>query len=344
MSYFNTPITFDNQSIARALQLFDQARNVVIISHMNADGDAIGSLLGSYHVLHAHYPTANFHLILPNGCPNSFRWLPASELILSGDLQKTECLKALSDADLILGVDFNVASRVDFLANALANSPALKILCDHHHNPDDQLFNPLFSIADLSSCCELLHWFFSQLLGSDYLNADAARCLYTGMSTDTGFCSYSCDSPSLHLAMAAMLQFHVMPAEVYNNVMNTFSINRMRFWGFAINERLRIFEDRHFAYFYLSLDDQQRFGISPQDMEGLVNQTLRMADIEVGALLREEVGRVKVSLRSKYTTDVNLIARQFFHQGGGHTKAAGATSLLCFDETIKLIEKIFLTQ
>lgn len=344
MSYFNKSITFDNQPIAQALQLFDQAREVVIISHMNADGDAIGSLLGSYHVLHSHYPTANFQLILPNGCPNSFRWLPGSEFVLCGDTQKAECLQALSNADLILGVDFNTPSRVDFLADALIQSPAHKILCDHHHGPDANLFQPLFSIADLSSCCELLHWFFNQLLGPDYLNLEAARCLYTGMSTDTGFCSYSCESPSLHLAMAAMLQFPVQAAETYNYVMNTYSINRMRFWGFAISERLRIFEDKHFAYFYISLEDQRRFGVTPQDMEGLVNQTLRMADIEVGALLREEEGRVKVSLRSKYTTDVNVIARQCFSQGGGHTKAAGATSLVSLDETIKILEQVFLGQ
>lgn len=338
----NTTITFDNQAIAQALQFFDDAREVVIISHMNADGDAVGSLLGSYHVLHCHYPTTHFQLILPNGCPKTFRWLPGSEFILSGEHQKAECLKALSDCDLILGVDFNVASRVDFLSDALSQSPAKKILCDHHHNPDGDLFNPLFSIADLSSCCELIHWFFRQLLGDDYLNEEAATCLYTGMSTDTGFCSYSCESPSLHFAMAAMLQYPIRAAEVYNHVMNTYSINRMRFWGFAISERLRIFEEKQFAYFYFSLEDQRRFGITPQDMEGLVNYTLKMADIEAGALLREEEGRVKVSLRSKYTTDVNAIARAYFPQGGGHTKAAGATSLVSLEETIQILEKAFL--
>ena len=77
-------------------------------------------------------------------------------------------------------------------------------------------------------------------------------------------------------------------------------------------------------------------------MEGLVNYTLKMADIEAGALLREEEGRVEVSLRSKYTTDVNAIARAIFPQGGGHTKAAGATSLVSLEETIQLVEKAFL--
>ena len=112
----------------------------------------------------------------------------------------------------------------------------------------------------------------------------------------------------------------------------------MQFYGFALNERLKIYPSQHVAIMVFSLDDQRRFGVGGEDMEGLVNYTLMMKEMEVGALLREEPGRTKVSLRAKYDVDVNMIARQL--GGGGHTKAAGATCIMPLDKTLDAVEQL----
>jgi phosphoesterase RecJ-like protein len=92
------------------------------------------------------------------------------------------------------------------------------------------------------------------------------------------------------------------------------------------------------ALFAFSLEDQKQFGVGGEDMEGLVNYTLMMKDIELGALLREETGRTKVSLRAKYDIDVNQLAQQL--GGGGHKKASGATCYMSFDDTLQAVSKL----
>ena len=276
--------------------------------------------------------------ILPNGCPQTMRWLPSSSLILSGDEQREQCEAAISTADLIVCLDFNTPSRVDFLQDALIASPAHKVLIDHHHNPATDQFDIIFSDPAISSTCELLLWLALSLWGDKRMNADVARCLYTGLRTDTGGFAFSCHQPSCFEAAALLVSYDINPSDIHNCIVNTFSFNRMMFYGFALSQRLAIFPQQKVALFAFSLDDQQRFNVGGEDMEGLVNYTLMMTDIEVGALLREEPSRTKVSLRAKYDVDVNLLAQQL--GGGGHTKAAGATYMASLSETLPVVKEL----
>lgn len=327
-------MTLDPTKLTLFLEKTTKSNRIAIISHMNADGDAMGSSLGLWHLL-GQKPT----LILPNGCPHQFEWMPGSANILSGDTQRERCEKALADSDLIIGVDFNTLNRVDFFSTALGQSKAYKFLIDHHHSPQIEAFDTVISVPELSSASELVYWIANGSYGDAAINQDAARCLYTGICTDTGSFSYSCEQPSLYQAAAALVSKDIDAAGIHNNIFNTYSVERMQFWGFALSERLKIFD--HFAYFSISLEDQRRFGIGPADMEGLVNYTLMMEQVEVGALLREEEHRVKVSLRSKHDIDVNIIAREHFN-GGGHTKASGGHTTITLEQTRQMLEDIFL--
>lgn len=325
----------DVDKLNRIKRIIAESHRIVIVSHMNADGDALGSMLGMYHLL-----GGKADMVLTNGCPENFRWMPGSADIRSGDIEREACERLLMDADLIIGVDFNVASRIDYLASSLEQSQAAKILIDHHHSPDETLFDVVVSKPGLSSASELVYWVARDMWGNAAIGREAAQCLYTGMCTDTGSFSFSNEQPSLYEAAAALVKKDIGAAEIHNNIVNTFSSARIRFYGYVLTERLKIYEEKHFAYFYISLADQKRFGVTSADMEGLVNYTLMMKNIEVGVLMREEEGRVKLSFRSKKDVDVNVIACQYF-EGGGHTKAAGATSYLSLQETMEKIETIF---
>lgn len=331
--------SFDNGTICSLRDWIGAARGIVLLSHMNADGDAVGSMMGLATLIEqgdaAH---ATVTPILPNGCPKTFGWMPHSQQILNGETQQELCEQRIAEADLIICVDFNQASRIDFLEGALLQARGRKVLIDHHHSPALEQFDLVVSDPSISSASELTYWLARSLWGESRMSQDAATCLFTGLNTDTGGFAFSNEQPSLYEAAADLVRYDIHPAEIHNRIVNTFSTNKMQFFGFAIAERLRIYPQLHRAYFYISLDDQKRFGVGPEDMDGLVNYTLQMADIEAGALIREEPKRCKISFRSKYTTDVNQLAQQI--GGGGHTRAAGATSLKGFSETIRDVERL----
>lgn len=330
---------FDKQHVATFHRWIAEAHNIVLLSHMNADGDACGSLLGLALLTDcASGKGCKVTPILPNGCPSNFTWLPGAERIMSGESQLEDCHTAIREAELIVCVDLNTASRIDMLQDDLVQAHGKKVLIDHHHNPSADQFDIIFSDPHISSTCELVLWLSQALWGKQHMNTDVARCLYTGLSTDTGGFAFSCDQPSCFEAAAELVAYNIEPAEIHNRIINTFSLNRMSFYGFALSQRLRVYPEKRVALMAFSLDDQHRFGVGGEDMEGLVNYTLMMKDIEVGALLREEEGRTKVSLRAKYDVDVNKMAMQM--GGGGHTKAAGATCLMSFDETLKAVESL----
>ena len=330
---------FDSQDIAAFHDWSAEARSIVLLSHMNADGDACGSILGLAMLLErAAGKGCQVVPILPNGCPSNFTWLPYADRIVSGESQRGFCSAAIREADLVVCVDFNTASRIDMLQDDLLQAKGKKVLIDHHHNPSTQQFDIIFSDPHISSTCELVLWLSQAVWGCQNMDSDVARCLYTGLSTDTGGFAFSCDQPSCFDAAATLVAYNIEPAEIHNRIINTFSLNRMSFYGFALSQRMRVYPTKHVALMAFSLDDQRRFGVGGEDMEGLVNYTLMMKEIEVGALLREEHGRTKVSLRAKYGVDVNRIAMQL--GGGGHTKASGATCTMPFDETLAAVEKL----
>lgn len=318
---------FDKQQLATIREWIAQARRIVLVSHMNADGDACGSLLGMTLQISRCAANATVTPILPNGCPTNFGWLPGSERILSGETQREQCGLAIAEADLLICVDLNAASRTDFLQDDILNASAHKLLIDHHQSPALEQFDLVIS-EDISSTCELCTWLSEALWDDQYMDIDSATCLYTGLRTDTGGFAFSCHQPNCFEAAARLVAYDIQPAEIHNRIMNTFTTQRMAFYGFALSQRLRVYPGRKTAIFSFSLEDQRRFGVGGEDMEGLVNYTLMMQEIEVGALLREEEGRTKVSFRAKGDTDVNLLARQL--GGGGHTKAAGATCNMPF--------------
>ncbi|MBR1850143.1 MAG: DHH family phosphoesterase [Bacteroidales bacterium] len=313
--------------------MVDNAKRVVLTAHTHADGDAVGAVTGLMSVLGRLYPDLNLTPMLPQGCPRQFEWMPGAALILSGESERERCCQALAEADMIFVLDLNTPSRLDNLAQPFTQATGHKILVDHHISPDQAAFQTIISDHTISSTCELATWLVEALWGAQAIGSEAATCFYTGMRTDTGGFAYSNTQPSLYHAAAMLIGTGIDPAEINNRIVNIFSERRLRFYGYAISNCLTVMAEQHFAYFAISLDVQRHFGVGYEDMDGLVNYTTLMSDIEFGALIREEKQRCKVSLRSKHT-DVESIARQLFG-GGGHRKAAGATSTLPLAETVE---------
>lgn len=341
------PLSFDNELVERFARHLGKAQKIVIISHMHPDGDAVGSELAAYHWLKTAFfageKVPEIKVVLPHPCPADMLYLPGSDVIVNAEDSLAECERAIADADLIWGVDFNNASRILPLDKALLQSTAVKLLVDHHHNPDTELFGTVVSVPDLSSTCELLYWLFTQIIGDSSISFNTARCLFHGINTDTGCLAYANEDASLYEAAAALMRHPIGAADVYNRTSNNYSFTKMEILGFLLTQRLRIFKEEGFAYIYINANDLAAHHGTSNDLEGLVNYTLMMQPIKVGAMVKETDDRVRVSFRSKEDFDVNLFASKYFG-GGGHTQASGATSPYDFQTTLQILEEKMLSE
>lgn len=339
----NTPhrsMLLDPTSTGTLRQLIDHSHKVAIVSHINPDGDAIGSALGLCAAIAMQGKDVS--VLLPTAYPDYYNFLPAATAILVGEKDMESCKAAISAADLIIMVDLNQLRRTGDLAEAIAQSHAPKALIDHHPNPDITELAVMFSDTQVSSASELAYWIVCQMYGQHYVDQAMAACFYTGICTDTGSFSYSCSHKSVYDAAGNLAETGIDINAIHDSIFNTFSENRVRFLGYCLTNCLHVLHDIHAAYIAVSYADQQRFGLEEGDMESVVNYTLSMRNIHVGVMIKETgKGDVRMSFRSKHDFAVNDFAAKYFG-GGGHRKASGATSPYDFaTTTTKLVEHMY---
>lgn len=328
---------FSSTLVSLLRDLLAKSSDILIISHFNPDGDAIGSSLGLFHFLQSMGKKVT--VCLPNDFPGHFNFLPSSDeiVIASEDSEKAEELFRL--VDLIFILDLNTPKRTGLLAPHIGKSNAKKVLVDHHVEPEKDVFDLMFSSTETSSTSELVFWLATDLL-QDKLpnNQNMAMCLYTGISTDTGSMSYACNHIDTYLSIARLIEMGVVPETVNQKIYNSFSENRLRLLGYCISEKLVVNKEYGYAYMYLSLDELNRFDFQIGDTEGVVNYTLKMTEVEVGILISERLSVTRLSFRSKGKFDVNAFARKHWN-GGGHIKASGGESKLPEKELLKRLEE-----
>ncbi|MBR1550211.1 MAG: DHH family phosphoesterase [Bacteroidales bacterium] len=318
-------------------QRLEGARSIVMTAHTNADGDAVGSLTGMYAILR-RVTQAELVSMLPDGCPEDLAWLPHTEQILNGKKDIDRCREAIEKADLIVAMDLSTLDRTGVLADLLQKVKASRILFDHHVGPDRGSFEMVMSDTDISSTCELIFWTMSQTFGMDAIGMDAATSLYTGICTDTGTFSYSNRNESLYLAAACLSQMGIDPMEINHQIKNVFSFNRLQFFGYAMSQLLTEYPAQEMALMVIRQKDMDRYKVESSELTGLVNEVMKLRDIDCAILIREEEDRVRLSLRSKSKVDVNQLSHKLF-DGGGHERAAGATSHLSLDATVEKVKK-----
>jgi phosphoesterase RecJ-like protein len=310
-------------------------KQIVLTSHTNPDGDAIGSCLALYHFFaqQGHRVSA----IVPNEMPEFLSWMPGFSKIFVYDQAALYCTSLVQSADLIFCLDYNGLSRVDQLGAAIAKSPAKRVLIDHHLFPEDMAEFVLWDTR-ASSTCELIHDFFALLGVVDQLPMDTLSSLYTGILTDTGGFSYA-TSPKLFRLAADLQERGIDSLGLHEAVFNSYSEKRLRLLAFCLHERLEIMAEAGVAVIGLSQEDHQQYLIRRGDVEGIVNYPLKIRDIQVSVLVSERKNEVKLSFRSKGDISVQKICSEQFH-GGGHRNASGGTSDLSFAETLQKIRDL----
>ncbi|WP_417214629.1 DHH family phosphoesterase [Bizionia sp.] len=320
------------EAISDIKQLLRSPKKMVIVPHKNPDGDAIGSTLGLYHYLRIHNQEAV--IIAPNDYPEFLKWMPGEDSILKYDTDSEKCDALIQDADIIFTLDFNALNRTGNMEPALKASSAMKIMIDHHQQPDDYA-TYMYSDVSMSSTCEMVYHFIAMLDDKNLINQDIATCLYTGIMTDTGSFRFASTTSETHRVTAFLIDKGAQHSEIHNAVMDANSFERMQLLGCALTN-LKVIPESRTAFITLSQDELNTYNYKKGDTEGFVNYALSLQNIIFAAIFIEDKQNniIKISLRSKGDFSVNEFARAHF-EGGGHTNAAGGKSDLSLPETVE---------
>ena len=320
----------NNTDFERIRETLDKAGRIIINTHTNPDGDAIGASLAMY--LYLQKRGFNVKVIIPDLYPEFLAWMPKAGEIMLYEKRAEECKKFIGEADLIICVDFNNLKRLNELGDVIRQSDTMKVLIDHHLYPSDE-FRYSISFSKISSTSELIYDFINASGYKDLIDKEMAECLYAGIVTDTGSFSYACNYVKTYQIIAELFRLGIDGEHIHRLVYDTYSENRLRLLGYAVSGGLTVLPEFHAAYIILTREDLERFKYEVGDTEGVVNYALSIKDINLAAMFIERDDHVKVSFRSKGKFSVDRLAREHFN-GGGHSNASGANCLMSVTETI----------
>ena len=310
-----------------------QPLNVVVLSHFNPDGDAVGSSLAwrKFLMTMGH----KVECVVPNKYPHFLGWIEDVEKINIFKENPERCTEVIDQADVLFFMDFNNVSRLEGMTESIdGNQKAVKVLIDHHLQPTPDYFDLMFSYPESSSTCYLVYKIIESLKGTDSIDCSIASALYVGMMTDTGNFTFSNLSPDLYRTIAVLVEKGINIPQINVEVYNSHTENRLRLLAYALGPKLDVFEDGKAASIALTEYDLRRFEHQPGDSEGFVNYPLSIKGVLISAIFQQTHKFIRVSLRSRGSMDVNVFARRYF-EGGGHKNAAGGKSFKTMGQTLE---------
>ena len=318
-------------------QLVDPAAHIVLTGHAGPDGDALGAALAMYHYL--KMLGKDVRVVMPNLYPDFLAWLPEANRIILAHARPDEAQALMQEADLVFCLDYNAPNRLEEAAPLLLQSPARRIMIDHHLKPE-RFCQLAISDARASSTCEIVFSLLWQLGAFSQLGRKAATCLYCGMMTDTGAFTYNSSNPALYFMIAQLLLKGVDKDRIYRRVYHHYLEKRMRLMGYLLYEKKEYLGHRRAAIITLTRDEMTRFAFRKGDAEGFVNLPLEIKGTRLSVSLREDTEKalIRVSLRSTDTFPCNRKAEKYFN-GGGHLNASGGSLQMSMEEAVKLTRR-----
>lgn len=319
------------EAIANILSLLPQPAKVVITMHQKPDADAMGSALGLWHFLKkfGHEVT----VISPTNWAPWLNWMPGCAEVLNFEKQRELSIELINGAQYLFCLDFNIFHRTKSMAPFLAAFNGIRVLIDHHEQPDTPNFH--YGISDItkSSTSEMVYDFIVAAGKDSWIDEYIAQCLYAGVVADTGSFRFASTHASVHLMVARLMETGFNHAEVHSNLFDNFLENRLRFIGHVLTNCLEFIYEYNTALIAIPKHDILRFEIKTGDTEGLVNLPLSVQGIKLVGLVIDRDEERKWSFRSKGAFDCNTFARTYFN-GGGHFNASGGSTKDSLKDTV----------
>ena len=312
----NTLQIEDSQNYSALLTLFNHYHDFALSTHINPDGDAIGSELGLY--LFLTRLGKSVKIFNTDAVPGNYKFLPCWENI--------EGIHALStyQPEVLIVLDASTLERIGkTLAKALL--PIHKLVNIDHHATAEAFGDINLIMPSASSTSEIVYKLIKY--HQTPIDKSCALCLYTGLMFDTGCFRYSNTTAETHRIAAELIEIgEFAPDEVYRNVYEQLPVAKIRLSS-EILRTLQVTDDGKIASVYATQSMLRKTGATADAIEGIVNQIQAIAGVEVALCVSEMADRsAKVSLRSQGHVDVSQLAAEF--KGGGHARAAGCRVLM----------------
>ena len=304
----------------------ENANSVLILTHENPDGDAIGSSIAFMHGLKKLDKKVDVYI--PE-LSRVYDFLPGYEEV------KTE-LTGNEEYDLCIALDSSDVERLG-VGKEWFKKIGNTIVIDHHIT-NQNFGDANYVNAVASSTCQNIIVILAALEVA--INKDMATCIYSGMLTDTGGFRYNVQSETFEFA-GMLLETGVDIAKIYRRLFDETTEARTRLLARAL-DRLEILENGKIAYTYITGKDFEELHNEDGDQENIVNYGRNIAGVEVSIFIREKDGRYKVSLRSNDYVDVSRIAAKY--AGGGHIKAAGFELTMSLEQAKDVVVKEIVSQ
>src|SRR3954462_10096244 len=299
------------QSFAASLR---PGQRVCITTHVNPDGDGLGSEVGLVHLLRAQGIDAV--ITNPSPTPPRFSFLFAD---LPGVDKTQEAVRELRRADLIVVLDISDLTRLGMLIETVKDRGVPVACVDHHVSAGILPPGPRYVDPDAAATGELI---FELAKANDWpITKPVARALYVAILTDTGGFRFSNTRPRTLRVAADLLETGVDPEKIYLEVYAKAPEGRPRLFAEAL-QTLVVEPEYGLAWVTVPPGAIERLGVSSDDLDGVVEFPRSIEGVRMALLFREiSQGRVKVSLRSVGNVDVAAFAKAY--GGWGHTQAAG---------------------
>ncbi|MFA7533335.1 MAG: bifunctional oligoribonuclease/PAP phosphatase NrnA [Tissierellaceae bacterium] len=297
------------KQINLAIEQMLNSKNIYIVSHVQPDGDNLGSILSLGQALKSK--NLDVFMLKSDEIPNDFMFLPGIEYMMDYD--------GLGYVDVLIVLDSGDENRIGKNKEILGKAN-LVINIDHHIS--NTYFGDINIVdKDASSTGELV---FEIIKSMDIeISKEIGTCLYTAISSDTGSFMYDNTSARTHEIAAELLKSNIDKSYININLYQNRSLERTKLFITALNS-LELYYNDKVAIVAITQELLEKSNATMEDTEGIVSFLREISPVEVAIILKEFHGEnIKVSMRSKKYVDVAKISSYF--SGGGHVRAAGFT-------------------
>lgn len=289
-------------------QMLEKASSVVILGHVNPDGDCMGSCLAMYRYAKMRNPDKKVKVCLKN-YPEKFSYLDGF-----GEIQEDVGQEAF---DLCICLDSSDKERLGEFSAYLDS--AKNSICVDHHVTNTGYAGENVVEPGASSTAEVL---YSQL-SEDFIDKETAECLYTGIVHDTGVFRYGSTTARTMEIAGKLMEAGIDFTKIIDNSFFKKTYLQSQILGRALMEAIRFMEGKC-IFTVVKSQDMEFYGVEPKDLDGIVDHLRTIEGVECAIFMYEIDTHVyKVSMRSNDVVDVSRIAAYF--GGGGHVRAAGCT-------------------
>ena len=307
-----------------AIDLIKKSKTILIASHINPDGDNIGSCLAL--ALALKNEDKDIMVLKSDIIPARFSFLPGIDLI-------KQYGNEFKDIDLFIALDCGDEYRLGD-NKAILEAAKSTINIDHHISNSN--FADINIVDDKAAATGELIYYFIQQMNIEF-DKDIATNLYTAISTDTGSFKFESVTSNTHRIIADLLDYGIDKNSINLNLYESMTFTQMKLFIKSLST-LETFNDAEIAFIKVTQEMLRETGASFEDAEGIISFVRKIATVEVACILKElDTENIKVSLRTKKYIDASKICGKF--NGGGHKRAAGCTIYNNVEEAKKLVLK-----